>query len=51
MKLLEKNFEPQKVENRIYKTWMDRKYFHAEVDENKEPFITYIRHKGLSGYF
>jgi valyl-tRNA synthetase len=49
MKLLDKNFEPQKVEDRIYKTWMDRKYFHAEVNADKEPFTIVIPPPNITG--
>ena len=34
-KELAKQYDPKNVEDRIYKTWLDGKYFHAEVDEKK----------------
>lgn len=49
MKLLEKNFDPHKVEDRIYKTWMDKKYFHAVVDKDKEPFTIVIPPPNITG--
>ena len=35
---LPKVYEPQQVEERIYKMWEDGGYFHAEKDESKKPF-------------
>jgi len=31
-------YNPQEFEKDIYKEWEEKKYFHAEVDENKKPF-------------
>jgi len=31
-------YNPQDFEEEIYKEWESKKYFHAEVDENKKPF-------------
>ena len=31
--MLEKTYDPKQVEDRLYKEWMDKKYFHAVVDE------------------
>ena len=49
MKLLEKTYEPQKLEDEIYKNWMDKGYFHAEVDENKKPFTIVIPPPNITG--
>ena len=38
MKELAKNFDPSVVEERLYNKWMEKKYFHTEVDKTKEPF-------------
>lgn len=35
---MEKNYEPQKFESEIYKNWLDKKYFRAEINKNKKPF-------------
>ena len=35
MKELAKNFDPSVVEERLYNTWMEKKYFHTEVDKTK----------------
>ena len=41
-KELEKNFNPAEAEDRIYAQWEKKGYFHAEVDEKKEPFTIVI---------
>lgn len=33
---LEKNYNPSSFEDRIYKEWTEKGYFHAEVDEKKK---------------
>ena len=38
MKELEKNYNPSVVEDRLYQTWMEKKYFHTEVDKSKKPY-------------
>lgn len=35
---MEKTYNPQEFESVLYKTWLDKKYFHAKVDKNKVPF-------------
>ena len=49
MKELEKNFNPKDVEDNIYKNWMEKKYFHAEVDESKEPFTIMMPPPNITG--
>lgn len=36
-KELEKTYNPSDIEDKLYKKWMDKKYFHAEVDRSKKP--------------
>ena len=38
-KELEKTYNPKGMEDRIYANWLDKKYFHAEVDETKKPIV------------
>ena len=38
---LAKQYDPKDVEDRTYKFWLDGKYFHAEVDANKEPYTIF----------
>lgn len=35
---MEKTYNPHDFEQEIYKIWLDKKYFHAKVDKNKEPY-------------
>ena len=34
---LAKQYDPKDVEDRIYKFWLDGKYFHAKCDPDKKP--------------
>ena len=46
---LAKTYDPGEVEDRIYKFWLDGKYFHAEVDANKEPYTIVIPPPNITG--
>ncbi len=46
---LEKNYDPQQVEDRLYAEWLEKKYFHAEVDETKEPYTIVIPPPNITG--
>ena len=35
---LAKTYDPKGIEERLYEKWMNKKYFHAEVDRSKKPF-------------
>lgn len=35
-------YDPSQVEDRLYDFWLEKKYFHAEVDQTKEPFAIVI---------
>ena len=48
-KELEKNYNPKEMEDRIYQNWLDKKYFHAEVDETKKPFTIVIPPPNITG--
>ncbi len=48
-KNIAKQYDPAQVEDRLYKFWMDNKYFHAEPDENKEPFTIVIPPPNVTG--
>ena len=39
---IEKRYNPQEVEDKIYKYWMDGGFFRAEVDKNKAPYTIVI---------
>ena len=41
-KELSKQYDPKQVEDKVYKNWLDNKYFHAEVDSKKTPYTIVI---------
>ena len=49
MKQLDKTYDPKAIEQRIYDNWEEKKYFHAEVDENKPPFTIVIPPPNITG--
>jgi len=49
MKELEKTYDPTKVESNIYKMWLDKGYFHAEIDPDKKPFTIVIPPPNVTG--
>ena len=48
-KELDKQYSPQNVEDRTYKFWCDHKYFHAEVNPDKEPYTIVIPPPNITG--
>ena len=48
-KELEKNYNPQQIEEKIYKNWLDKKYFHAKVDKSKKPFTIIMPPPNVTG--
>lgn len=48
-KELEKTYNPHGMEDRIYQKWMEKKYFHAEVDPDKKPFTIVIPPPNITG--
>jgi len=48
-KKLEKTYAPQSIENKLYKKWMDRKYFSAKVDKSKKPFTVVMPPPNITG--
>ncbi len=46
---LSKTYEPEQVEDRLYKWWVESGFFHAEVDETKEPFTIVIPPPNVTG--
>ena len=49
MKELAKTYDPQGMEDKIYARWMEKKYFHAEVDRSKKPFTIVIPPPNVTG--
>ena len=48
-KELAKTYNPSEVEDRIYSQWVDKGYFHAEIDKNKKPFTIVIPPPNVTG--
>ena len=48
-KELAKTYAPESFEDRIYKTWMEKKCFHAEVDSKKKPYTIVIPPPNITG--
>lgn len=48
-KELAKQYDPNEVEDRIYKFWCDNKYFHAEVNPKKKPYTIVIPPPNITG--
>ncbi|MCR5846713.1 MAG: valine--tRNA ligase [Lachnospiraceae bacterium] len=48
-KELAKTYDPKGIEDRLYEKWLEKKYFHAEVDETKKPFTIVIPPPNITG--
>ena len=48
-KELAKTYDPHGLEDRIYEKWLQKKYFHAEVDHSKKPFTIVIPPPNITG--
>lgn len=48
-KELAKTYDPRGIEDRLYGKWMEKKYFHAEVDHGKTPFTIVIPPPNITG--
>lgn len=46
---LEKQYNPKNVEDRIYKSWVDSKYFHAKREEGKKTYTIVIPPPNITG--
>ena len=46
---LAKQYDPKDVEDRIYKFWLDGKYFHAKCDPEKKPYTIVIPPPNITG--
>ena len=49
MKELEKTYNPSEIEGRIYEEWLQKKYFHAEVNRSKKPFTIVMPPPNITG--
>ena len=48
-KELAKTYDPKQMEDRIYNNWVEKGYFHAEVDHSKTPFTIVIPPPNITG--
>ena len=48
-KELEKQYNPKNVEDRIYKDWLSKKYFHAKREEGKKTYTIVIPPPNITG--
>ena len=48
-KELNKTYDPKDIEERLYSKWLDKKYFHAEVDKSKKPFTIIMPPPNITG--
>ncbi len=39
---LQKIYDAKNVEERLYQFWLDKKYFHAEVNTDRQPYTIVI---------
>ncbi|MDY3248783.1 MAG: valine--tRNA ligase [Candidatus Choladocola sp.] len=48
-KELAKTYDPKGLEDRLYQKWLDKKYFHAEVNRDKKPFTIVMPPPNVTG--
>ena len=46
---MNKTYNPSEIGDRLYKKWLDKKYFHAEVDRSKKPFTIVMPPPNITG--
>ncbi len=49
MKEIAKQYDPKQVEDRLYKEWMEKGYFHAVPDKSKKPFSIVMPPPNITG--
>ncbi len=48
-KELAKTYDPHQIEDRLYQKWIDKNYFHAEVDPDKKPYCIVMPPPNITG--
>ncbi len=48
-KNIAKTYDPKQVEDRLYKEWMEKDYFHAVADKSKTPYTIVIPPPNITG--
>ncbi|PXV85973.1 valyl-tRNA synthetase [Lachnotalea glycerini] len=46
---IEKTYDPQGIENKLYEKWMNKKYFHAKMDRSRKPFTIVMPPPNITG--
>lgn len=46
---MEKNYDPSAIEEKIYKRWLEKKYFHASPNKDKKPFTIVMPPPNITG--
>ena len=46
---MERTYNPAAIEEKIYDRWLQKKYFHAEVDRSKKPFTIVMPPPNITG--
>lgn len=46
---IDKTYDPKQVEGKIYSNWVEKGYFHAVIDHEKEPFTIVIPPPNITG--
>jgi valyl-tRNA synthetase len=49
LKQLPKNYDPKEFEKKVYQEWLDKDYFHAEVNATKKPFCIALPPPNITG--
>ena len=49
MRQLDKAYDPKAVEDRTYKFWLEKNYFHAEIDPDRKPYTIVIPPPNITG--
>ena len=48
-KELEKVYDPKQVEDKTYRFWLEKRYFHAEPNPKKKPYTIVIPPPNITG--
>ena len=48
-KQLETTYNPKEIEEKLYEKWVEKKYFHVEVDRSKKPFTIVMPPPNITG--
>jgi valyl-tRNA synthetase len=46
---LSKTYNPKEIEGKLYNRWLENKYFHATIDENRQPFTIVMPPPNVTG--